>query len=148
MNARTEDFDVAVAAVGVAAGDFVGGDPTPYRTRWARRADVTIFGGWGAYERGWDEVGPRLDRAAARFDSGAMSQEVLASGCSGDIGYTVSIERGHTRLAGETSAAPMVLRVTHMYRRIDGIWNVVHRHADPITEKTAPAAVLASGDAS
>jgi ketosteroid isomerase-like protein len=37
----------------------------------------------------------------------------------------------------------MVLRVTHVYRRIDGAWRVVHRHADPLAAKTAVDAVLA-----
>ena len=36
--------------------------------------DVMIMGAWGAYEKGWAEVGPRYDWAAARFtDSGATS---------------------------------------------------------------------------
>jgi ketosteroid isomerase-like protein len=63
--------------------------------------------------------------------------------CSGDLGYSVSLERGHAHLAGEGAAAPMVLRVTHVYRRIDGVWRVVHRHADPLSVKTAVDAVLA-----
>jgi len=37
---------------------------------WSHAADVTIFGGWGAYEQGWEQVGPRLDWAAARFRGG------------------------------------------------------------------------------
>ncbi|MGH3615089.1 MAG: YybH family protein [Pseudonocardia sp.] len=144
MDDRTEDFAAAVAEVGRAVSEFVDGDPAQYRERWARRDDVTIFGGWGGYERGWEEVGPRLEWAAARFAAGATTQEVLASGSSGDLGYTVTLERGHTRLAGAETAAPMLLRVTHVYRRVDGVWKVVHRHADPITGKTATAAVLAT----
>jgi ketosteroid isomerase-like protein len=61
---------------------------------------------------------------------------------SGDLGYTVSVERGTARLPGQTEPVPMVLRVTHVHRRIDGRWRVVHRHADPITDKTPPEAVL------
>jgi hypothetical protein len=36
------------------------------------------------------------------------------------------------------------LWVTHVYRRVDGVWKLVHRHADPLITKTAAAAVLAS----
>jgi hypothetical protein len=35
----------------------------------------------------------------------------------------------------------MVIRVTHIYRRIDGDWKLVHRHADsrhPISEIPLP----------
>lgn len=145
MDDTPEDFRAAVADVGRAVGEFVAGDPRRYRARWSGDPDVTIFGGWGAHERGWPEVGPRLDWAAARFVSGHTEQEVLALGASGDLGYTVSLERGHARVVGEADAAPMLLRVTHVYRRTDGVWTIVHRHADHIVEKTAPTAVLSGG---
>jgi hypothetical protein len=36
--------------------------------------------------------------------------------------------------------APLTLRVTHVYRREDGEWRIVHRHADPPPiDPTAPA---------
>jgi hypothetical protein len=139
----TEDFATAVAETGRAVGAFVGGDPKPYVSRWAHGPHVTIFGGWGDHEHGWHEVGPRLDWAAELFAGGRTEQHVLEMHSSGDLGYTVSLERGHAHLAGQDAAAPMVLRVTHVYRRIDGEWRVVHRHADPLTTKTAVDAVLA-----
>ncbi len=34
----------------------------------------------------------------------------------------------------------MALRVTHVYRRENGEWKIVHRHADTLTtDQTAPA---------
>lgn len=144
MSNGSEDFRAAVTEVGRALSDFVDGEPQPYRSRWAQDAGVTIFGGWGGHERGWDQVGPRLDWAAARFAGGHTDQEVLAMGDSGDLGYTVSLERGAVHLSGESAASPMVLRVTHVYRRVDGVWKVVHRHADHLTDKTAPTTVPAS----
>ncbi|HEX2805188.1 MAG TPA: nuclear transport factor 2 family protein [Kineosporiaceae bacterium] len=137
------DFTVAVEQGGRAAGDFAGGDPQPYRSLWARDVDVTIFGAWGAHEQGWQQVGRRLDWAAARFASGGTQQEILSMGSSGDLGYTVALERGQVRLAGESVAAPMLLRVTHLYRRVGREWKIIHRHADAVTDKIAPAAVLA-----
>jgi ketosteroid isomerase-like protein len=144
MTTETEQFADAVAAAGRAAGAFVGGNPQPYRALWARDADVTIFGGWGDHERGWDEVGPRLEWAAERFVGGDTEQHVLVMASSGDLGYTVSLERGRAHLAGQAEPADMVLRVTHVYRRVDGGWKIVHRHADPLVTKTATEAVLAA----
>jgi ketosteroid isomerase-like protein len=36
----------------------------------------------------------------------------------------------------------MPLRVTHIFRKEDGAWKMIHRHADPLIDKTAPATVL------
>ena len=46
---------------------FVQGDAEPYKSLWSRADDVTIFGGWGAYEQGWVAVEPRLEWAASRY---------------------------------------------------------------------------------
>jgi SnoaL-like domain len=52
---------------------------------------------------------------------------VIAS--SGDMAYTVGFERMHVSVDGGPRR-DMTLRVTHIYRRIDGDWKLVHRHAD------------------
>ena len=123
---------------------FINGDPGLWKENASRRDDVTIMGAWGAYEKGWAEAGPRYDWASARLnESGAKVKiEYLSSGVSGDLAYTVAIERSEVRLAGQDKAAPMPLRVTHILRKEDGVWKLVHRHADPLIGKTAPPAVL------
>jgi ketosteroid isomerase-like protein len=123
---------------------FINGDPTLWKQHVSQRDDATIFGGWGAYERGWNEVGPRYDWAAARFrESGAKVQvEYLASSVSGDLAYTVAIERSEALVLGQDKPAPLALRVTHIFRKEDGLWKLMHRHADPLMDKTAPDAVL------
>jgi hypothetical protein len=45
------------------------------------------------------------------------------------MAYTVAIER-YTASADGAPAAPTELRATHVYRREDGHWRAVHRHAD------------------
>ncbi len=123
---------------------FINGDPELWKHNASKREDATIMGAWGAYERGWQELGPRYDWAAARFvESGAKAQvEYLASAVSGDLAYTVAIERSEARVVGQDKPATMALRVTHIFRKEDGAWKLVHRHADPLMAKTAPAAVL------
>jgi ketosteroid isomerase-like protein len=123
---------------------FINGDPTIWKQNASQRDDVTIMGAWGGYEKGWSEAGPRYDWAAARFrESGAkVKVEYLASDLSGDLAYTVAIERSEVRLADQDKPATMALRVTHLFRKENGTWKLVHRHADPITEKTVPATVL------
>ncbi|HXG67083.1 MAG TPA: hypothetical protein VNO70_18410, partial [Blastocatellia bacterium] len=93
---------------------FINGDPTLWKQNASRGDDVTLMGGWGAWEKGWDEAGAWYDRAAARFkESGARVKiEYLSSGVSGDLAYTVAIERSEALVVGEDKPAPMALRVT------------------------------------
>lgn len=123
---------------------FINGDPTLWKQNASRRDDATIMGAWGAYEKDWNEVGPRYDWASARLgESGAKVKiEYLSSGVSGDLAYTVAIERSEVRLVDQDKQAPMVLRVTHIFRKENGVWKLVHRHADPLIDKAGPATVL------
>jgi ketosteroid isomerase-like protein len=123
---------------------FINGDPGPWKAGASRQDDVTLMGGWGIVTRGWPATGSRYDWAAQRFaDSGAqLTVEYISSFVSGDLAYTVAIERSTVRLADQTAPAPMNLRVTHVFRREDGQWKLVHRHADPLLETTIPRSVL------
>jgi ketosteroid isomerase-like protein len=127
-----------------AISGFINGDAKSWKAIASHRDDVTIMGAWGAYEKGWSEAEPRYDWAASRFrDSGAkVNVEYLASGESGDLAYTVAIERSAVRVIDQPEAAPMALRVTHIFRRENGTWRMIHRHADPIMNKTAAAETL------
>ena len=63
-------------------------------------------------------------------------------GVSGEIAYTVAIERSTVCVVGQDVPAAMSLRVTHLFRREEGGWKLLHRHADPLMTKTAATAVL------
>ncbi len=102
------------------------------------------MGAWGAYEKGWKEADARYDWAVARFkNSGAkVRTEYLSYVVGEDLGYTVTIERSEVHLSDQDKPASMPLRVMHIFRKENGIWKLLHRHADPLVEKTAPATVL------
>ncbi len=56
--------------------------------------------------------------------------------------YTLEIERGRMKVGGDDEIVPVSLRVTTIFRREDGGWRVVHRHADPITAPRPIESVL------
>ena len=122
---------------------LVSGDPEPYKAMWSREPDVSVLGGFGGYALGWEQVSENTDFAAARFH-GAKSYGVktLASGVSGDLAYAVWLEHGTVCLAGREDYQTIVLRVTHLFRREAGVWKIIHRHGDAVTEKTEAAAIL------
>jgi ketosteroid isomerase-like protein len=67
---------------------------------------------------------------ATRFSNGTDYRfELVAAGASGDLAYTLGYERFSFSMDGGP-VAPITLRVTHVYRREDGEWKIVHRHAD------------------
>jgi ketosteroid isomerase-like protein len=132
----------ALDQVQAAIRHFATGDSAVYKACWSQTDDVTICGGWGAYERGWEQVGPRLDWAAARRRGGHTNFDLLAVGSSGDLAYTIWIEHGDARLTGVDEFRPIALRVTHLYRHEAESWKIIHRHADALIEKLAVEAVL------
>lgn len=122
---------------------FVTGDPSLWKQNASQGDDVTILGAFGGYEKGWNEVGPRYDWASSQYkDSGArMKVEYLNTGVSGDLGFTVAIERQEEVRLGGQNPTQRALRVTQVFRKENGAWKLMHRHADPLMEKKAPTVV-------
>lgn len=123
---------------------FMNGDNKLWKENISQTDQAVIMGAWGAYEKGWSQVSTRYDWAAKRFvnSEAKLDVEYLATSVSRDLAYTVAIERAKVRLAGQAAPAPMALRVTHVFRRENGAWKLVLRHADPLMQKTAPEATL------
>jgi hypothetical protein len=53
-------WDAATAQLAAAQRDFMNRDATGLQRLYSHRDDVTVMGGFGGFERGWAEVGPRL----------------------------------------------------------------------------------------
>ena len=117
---------------------FAQGDAEPYKSLWSHADDVTIFGGWGAYEQGWAEVEPRLEWAASRYSKGWLDRENLLDGVDQAVGYSVDIERSGARFDNAPEVREASLRVTHLFRREEGWWRIVHRHADFLQPRQEP----------
>jgi ketosteroid isomerase-like protein len=128
--------------------EFINGDAGLWKRQVSARDDVTIMGGWGAWEKGPVAVGQRYEWAVGRFRrSGATNTpEYLAVGVSDDLAYTVTNEHSVVHLIDQDAPKAMTLRVTTIFRREGGTWKLVHRHEDPLIAKTAPAAVIEPRD--
>jgi ketosteroid isomerase-like protein len=119
------------------------GDPEAYKRLYSRRDDVTLANPFGPPARGWDHVSATLDRAAANYRDGqAVGFESISAVVTPDLAYTVEIESYRARVGGADEIAPVAVRVTTVFRREDGAWRVVHRHADPITAPRPPASII------
>ena len=135
-SAVSDDFEKAILRARQGNLNFQSGDPALMKEVFSHSTDVVIMGAWGGYERGWDQVEPRLDWAAKRFrGSRNQSFDRLAAGNNADFGYETFLEKADVRLADADGYNPMVLRVTHLYRRESGEWKLVQRHADFLKPK-------------
>lgn len=104
------------------------GDASGRFKTWSEHAPLTLFGAWmeALDPEAVHHVFHLLERSfSERISSGI---ELLAMDVSGNLAYTVHRETTATHVDGERR--DYVLRVTQAYRREDGQWKVVHRHAN------------------
>jgi uncharacterized protein (TIGR02246 family) len=123
------DLAEALDEVARALAAMGSGDPAPYAALWADSPDVTLFGAWGPVERGHQAVTRTFTWVAGRFSRGAIVPRHEVVHVDGDLACTVGTEQGEVSVDGGERQL-MTLRVTHVLRRIDGRWRLVHRHAD------------------
>jgi ketosteroid isomerase-like protein len=106
---------------------------------WSKEDPVTVLGAFGVAASGWKEVSETFDWVAKQFVRAESFQlEVIAAGVSGDLAYTVGYEHSMVSRDGGP-AKPNRLRVTHVYRRENGEWKIVHRHGDGLATDAAGA---------
>jgi ketosteroid isomerase-like protein len=114
------------------AQDYVCGHGDPLDAIVTRHSPATFFSPQGDRVEGAAEVASTYLQGAQAFDAGSESRlEVLHMGCSGELGYWVGLQHARVNFKGRSQAVPMVLRITEVFRREDGEWKLVHRHADP-----------------
>jgi ketosteroid isomerase-like protein len=124
---------------------FHDGDAGPRFAVWSHNDPVTLFGALLS-KSGWSELAPAFEWLASRFTGcESFEYEVLAAGASGDLGYIAGIEHT-TASVGGAAPEPYTLRVTTLFRREDGEWKVVHRHADPMPDSESARRQLARLD--
>jgi ketosteroid isomerase-like protein len=132
--AEVDDFLAEVLPI-VRAADvaFHNGDPGPRMALWSHQDPVTFYGA-NVTRSGWPELRATLEQLSSKFTHlGQYEVEIVGAGVSGDLGYIVAKEREMTTIGG-TATAAYTLRATTIFRREDGRWRQVHRHADPVPE--------------
>ena len=140
--ANVDEFLASVLPPLTAADTAIhNGDAGPRIALWSREDPVTLFGAL-QIKTGWRDIEPVFEWVASQFSNcESFEYEVLAAGVSGDLAYTAGIE--HTTAAvGDAPAKAYELRVTTVFRREDGEWRVIHRHADPIPDSKPTHAQL------
>ena len=127
--------------------EIVKGNPEPAKLVYSHREDATLANPFGPVGRGWKKVAEIIDHAAVNFRDGAATgferiSEYIMTYITTDLAYIVEVEHYKAKLGGSQEISPFSLRATSVMRHEDGVWKVVHRHADPITSARPPESLI------
>ena len=93
--------------------------------------------------RGWKPVSDTAELAATQYrDGGATGFEIISKYVTPDLAYIVEVERYEMKVGRRDEITPRTLRATIIFRREEGVWKVLHRHADPITSYRPAESVI------
>ncbi len=139
----SDDFDRVVEQNHSALDEFMKGNHEPLAGLYSRRDDVTLGNPFGPFARGFEQVLQTMQRAAAHYRDGrSRTFDSVSSHVTPDLAYTVEVERLESKVGGREDVQPVSVRVTSIFRREDGAWKLVHRHADPITTPRPAESVI------
>jgi ketosteroid isomerase-like protein len=138
-----DDLEQVIERYHLALGEFMRGNSEPAEQLFSERDDVTLGNPFGPFARGWTLVVDAMQRAASHYREGEASGfDEISRYVTPDLAYIVEVERLKSKVGGREEVAPVDLRVTTIFRREDGRWRLVHRHADPITTVQQAGSVL------
>jgi ketosteroid isomerase-like protein len=109
------------------------GDAGPVTAVWSQGQHGSTMHPIGGREVGRDQVVAMWEQAAPAFSEGSVTVgDVVVIPLTGDVAYTVGIERIEGKVGGEPMHGEW--RATNIYRREDGGWKIVHHHTDADAE--------------
>jgi ketosteroid isomerase-like protein len=119
-----------MAKLEAAEEEFVEGRPVAFQSLWSHGDDVTLCGGFGGVERGWQNVTARLNWVSAKYSDGTRTREEISGMVGADFAYLVQTEVIRSQVASQSEPSTQELRATMVFRREADGWRIVHRHAD------------------
>jgi len=134
-----EEFQAMLAKVDAAQLELQDGRPKEFKALWSQADDITLSGGFGGtIEKGWQQIGRRLDWVGAQFSKGSNTIERITFNANGELGYVVQIEHIRFHIPGQANESTRDFRVTMLFRRETEGWRIIHRQADSQMMKQAP----------
>jgi ketosteroid isomerase-like protein len=96
------------------------------KNAWEHSDRVTAGHPSGEWAQGWDEILPawELFQMLGREDRGGSTVRSMKAHVYGDFAYTTCLFTSGPAFGGETLAC------TNVLRKVDGVWKIIHHHAD------------------
>lgn len=119
-----------------ASTEFVDGIFKPLEKISVGKSPATIFPPSGICVQGANEVNAFNEKGAANFSPGAKNEfEVMHQRADENLAYWTGIQRSTVNIKGQDNPVVINLRVTEIFRRENGEWKLMHRHADKLSEQ-------------
>ncbi|MDB5551673.1 MAG: hypothetical protein JWL86_1657 [Rhizobium sp.] len=126
-----DDFEHFLKTRRNAALAYVNGNYAPLSEIVTENSPASFFSPMGDVTEGADRVAKRYGKDAGAFDKDSTSKlDMLHFASSGDLGYWVGYQVAEVRMKGKPDPIPMKLRITELFRKENGTWKMIHRHAD------------------
>lgn len=138
-----QSVEAAIAQLHSAMGDVANGNVQAIKALYSHSDEATSFYGWGGWEKGWDAVSTRWDWAGQQFKGGTVSYQNVTTVIAPELFYTTDIETFRMNaMDGMGQPTGWSNRVTHIFRREDGDWRLIHRHGNRLEDQYKPATRL------
>lgn len=127
------DFSDFLKQRETAASAYVPGEGAPVDALVSHQGDATFHGSTGDTVSGAKAVADRyryLKDAKSFKPNGTSHFDVLQTGSDGDLGFWTGFQMASVQIGDMPEPIEMKLRITELFRRIEGDWKFVHRHAD------------------
>ncbi len=123
------DFEAFMRQRERAALAYCKGDAQPVNALSTGSDPASFFGPDGKVLQGPDKIRSAYSHGASLFGpDGTCRLEILQCEASENIGYWCGLQHADVEMHGKR--VPMTLRITELFRRENGDWKLVHRHAD------------------
>jgi ketosteroid isomerase-like protein len=137
------DFDQVIEQYHLALSEFFKGDSEPALMIFSQREEVSLANPFGPAVRGRKQVVETAERAASIYRDGEPVEiENVVKVVTPDFAFIVEVERCKAKVGGRQDLTAIALRATTIFRREDGGWKIVHRHADPIVSSRPVESII------
>jgi ketosteroid isomerase-like protein len=114
-----------------AAEAYTNGDSEPVLELIPERGPATFHSPRGDTVNGATAVADRFESDAKSFRPGGETEmEVLQSDESGELAFWTGFQHAKVKMEDQDHPVDMAIRVTEIFRREDGEWKMILRHAD------------------